>query len=144
MHIPPPLPRAWGALLSCPNCAPPPPRFFLLFIYLFFFHLFLLAGGQSLHNIAMGFVIHWHKSAMELHIFPIPIPPPTSKTVVKYILEKEWQPTPVFFHEKSHTYKCYKLSILTTLKCTIQQKPLQYWKVISLQLIKINGKKRIK
>ena len=24
------------------------------------------------------FVIHWHESAMDLHIFPIPIPPPTS------------------------------------------------------------------
>ena len=26
----------------------------------------------------MGFVIHWHESAMELHVFPIAIPPPTS------------------------------------------------------------------
>ena len=26
----------------------------------------------------MIFVIHWHESAMELHVFPIPIPPPTS------------------------------------------------------------------
>ena len=26
----------------------------------------------------MVFVIHWHESAMELHVFPIPIPPPTS------------------------------------------------------------------
>ena len=26
----------------------------------------------------MGFVVHWHESAMELHVFPIPIPPPTS------------------------------------------------------------------
>ena len=26
----------------------------------------------------MGFVIHWHESAMELHVFPIPIPAPTS------------------------------------------------------------------
>ena len=26
----------------------------------------------------MGFVIHWRESAMELHVFPIPIPPPTS------------------------------------------------------------------
>ena len=25
----------------------------------------------------MGFVIHWHESAMELHVFPIPIPPPS-------------------------------------------------------------------
>ena len=51
--------------------------FIYLLIYLFIFHLFLLAGGQSLHSIAVGFVIHWHESAMELHVFPIPIPPPT-------------------------------------------------------------------
>ena len=23
----------------------------------------------------MGFVIHWNESAMDLHVFPIPIPP---------------------------------------------------------------------
>ena len=26
----------------------------------------------------MGFVIHWHESAMDIHVFPILIPPPTS------------------------------------------------------------------
>ena len=26
----------------------------------------------------MGFVIYWHESAMDLHVFPIPITPPTS------------------------------------------------------------------
>ena len=26
----------------------------------------------------MGFVIYWHESAMDLHVFPITIPPPTS------------------------------------------------------------------
>ena len=26
----------------------------------------------------MVFVIHWHESAMDLHVFPIPIPPPIS------------------------------------------------------------------
>ena len=45
---------------------------------LFFFHLFLLIGGSLLHNISVDFVIHWHESAMDLHVFPIPIPPPTS------------------------------------------------------------------
>ena len=51
-----------------------------LFIYLFF-HLFLLVGGQPFHNVAVGFVIHWHESAMELHVFPIQIPPPTSLSI---------------------------------------------------------------
>ena len=44
----------------------------------FFFFLFLLVGGQSPYSIVVGFVIHWHESAMELHVFPIPIPPLTS------------------------------------------------------------------
>ena len=26
----------------------------------------------------MVFAIHWHESAMDLHVFPIPIPPPTA------------------------------------------------------------------
>ena len=47
-----------------------------LFIFLFF-HLFPSVGGQPLYNIEVGFVTHWHESAMELHVFPIPIPPPT-------------------------------------------------------------------
>ena len=29
-----------------------------LLLFLFFFHLFLLVGGQLLHNISVGFVIH--------------------------------------------------------------------------------------
>ena len=44
----------------------------------FFFHLFLLVGGQLLYNIVVGLVIHWHESAIDLHVFPIPIPPPAS------------------------------------------------------------------
>ena len=50
----------------------------LFSIYLFIFHLFLLVWGQLLYNIVVVFVIHWHESAMDLHVFPIPIPPPTS------------------------------------------------------------------
>ena len=26
----------------------------------------------------MVFLIHWHESALDIHVFPIPIPPPTS------------------------------------------------------------------
>ena len=28
--------------------------------------------------IVVDFVIHWNETAMGLHVFPIPIPPPTS------------------------------------------------------------------
>ena len=38
----------------------------LFYLLLFFFF------------IVVGFVIHWNESAMGLHVFPIPIPPPTS------------------------------------------------------------------
>ena len=29
----------------------------------------------------MVFAIHWHESAMDLHVFPIPIPPPASLSI---------------------------------------------------------------
>ena len=53
-------------LKHCRRILPPPP------------HLFLLVGGSLLYNIVVVFVIHWHESAMDLHVFPIPIPPPAS------------------------------------------------------------------
>ena len=40
--------------------------------------LFILIGGQLLYSIVVVFAIHWHEPAMDLHVFPIPIPPPTS------------------------------------------------------------------
>ena len=40
--------------------------FIFIFIYLFIY-LFVV-----------NFVIHWNETAMGLHVFPIPIPPPTS------------------------------------------------------------------
>ena len=41
--------------------------FICLFLccFYFFFHLFLLVGGQPLHNIVVVFVIHRHESAMD-------------------------------------------------------------------------------
>ena len=46
--------------------------------FFFFFHLFSLVGGQPLPNIAVVLVIHRNELAMDLHVFPILIPPPTS------------------------------------------------------------------
>ena len=48
------------------------------FSFLNFFQLFLLVRGLLFYSIVVGFVIHWHESAMNLHVFPIPILPPTS------------------------------------------------------------------
>ena len=53
-------------------------QFFGIQISFFFFHLFLLVGGKLLYNIVVVFAIYWHESAMDLHVFPIPIPPPAS------------------------------------------------------------------
>ena len=50
---------------------------FPIFIFIYFY-LFLLVEGWLLYNIAVVFAIHWHESAMDLHVFPILIPPPTS------------------------------------------------------------------
>ena len=41
----------------------------LLYFFLFYFLLFVV-----------DFVIHWNETAMGLHVFPIPIPPPTSRS----------------------------------------------------------------
>ena len=41
-----------------------------------FFFFLLLVGGTLLYNTVVGFVIHCHESAMDLHVFPIPIPSP--------------------------------------------------------------------
>ena len=54
-------------------------RPFLLWFYFYFIlFIYLLVGGWLLYNIVEVFVIHWHESAMDIHVFPIPIPPPTS------------------------------------------------------------------
>ena len=44
----------------------------------FFPQLFLLVVGKLLYNIVVVFAIHWHESAMDSHVFLIPIPPPAS------------------------------------------------------------------
>ena len=48
----------------------------VLIFYLFIFHLFLLAGGKLRYNTAVVSAMHWHESAMDWHVLPIPIPPP--------------------------------------------------------------------
>ena len=65
------------------------------FIYLFIFHLFLLVGGWLLYNIVVVFAIHWHESAMDLHVFPISIPPPASlptPSLWVFPLHQPWAP----------------------------------------------------
>ena len=46
--------------------------FIIFFIYFFLF--------------VVNFVIHWNEAAMGLHVFPIPIPPPTSVLLQQEII----------------------------------------------------------
>ena len=45
--------------------------FIKLMVYFLFFILFIFL-------FVVNFAIHWNETAMGLHVFPIPIPPPTS------------------------------------------------------------------
>ena len=51
--------------------------FFFLTFSLIFSFIFISWRLITLQYCS-GFVIHWHESAMDLHVFPIPVPPPTS------------------------------------------------------------------
>ena len=64
----------------------------------------------------MSFVIHWNKTAMGLHVFPIPIPPPTSPSHILFCI----------FPKHMHPYQCIFLSkflrgqdLLCTSKCVL-------------------------
>ena len=63
----PSWPTPWEFVTHGLACDDPSP-FTIVF---FFFHLFLLVGGYLLYNIVVVFVIHWHESAMDLHVFRI-------------------------------------------------------------------------
>ena len=46
--------------------------------FFLFCSFFKIVGGQSLYNIVVVLVIQWHESALDIHVSPIPVPPPTS------------------------------------------------------------------
>ena len=62
------------------------------FIYLFIFILFILVGGSLLYNIVAVFAIQWYESAMDLHVFPILNPSPTSLPMVSFFLKNILHP----------------------------------------------------
>ena len=47
-------------------------------IYIFWCAFVLIVVIIIIFFIVVDFVLHWNESAMGLHVFPIPIPPPTS------------------------------------------------------------------
>ena len=48
------------------------------FISVFFLPFIFISWRLMTLQYCSGFTIHWHESAMDLHVFPILIPPPTS------------------------------------------------------------------
>ena len=60
--------------------------------FFFFFHLLSSVGGQSLHNTAVVSITHRHESAMDLHVFLIWIPPPTSLSTQSLEIELPYDP----------------------------------------------------
>ena len=48
------------------------------FLLSFFFPIIFISWRLITLQYCSGFAIHWHESAMDLHVFPIPIPPPAS------------------------------------------------------------------
>ena len=49
-----------------------------LFVVAIFSPFIFISWRLLLYYIVVGFAIHWHESAMDLHVFPFLIPPPTS------------------------------------------------------------------
>ena len=53
-------------------------NYFNPWVALFIFPFIFISWRLITLNIVVVFVIRWHESAMDLHVFPILIPPPTS------------------------------------------------------------------
>ena len=67
--------------------------FFLNFLF------FLLVGGSLLYNIVVSFATHWNESAMDLHVFPILIPPPATFFFIHSSLIPPLHKAPVIFED---------------------------------------------
>ena len=60
----------------CSSCC------FFIIIFVFKKYLFILIGGLLFYSIVVAFAIHWHESAMGVHVSAHPVshpPTPTSK-----------------------------------------------------------------
>ena len=124
-----------------------------IYIYhIYMYHItFFLIGGQLLYNIVVYFAIHWHESAMGVHVSPILNPTPTSlppsglsqctsfECPVSYIelglviYSTLGQPRVMGGRQEGGSDRVAHVHPWL-IHVSVWQKPLRYCKVISLQL----------
>ena len=71
----------------------------------------------------MVFAIHWHESAMDLHVFPIPIPPPASFSIPSLWVFPVHQPWALV----SCIQPVATLFYLELLVIALHSSPVVYW-----------------
>ena len=108
----------------------------------------------AIPKLAMVFAIHWHESAMDLHVFPILNPLPPSLPIPSLWVIPVHQPWALVSCIQPGLAICFTfdiihVSILFSQIIPPSPSPIEskslfytYCKVISLQLIKINEKKK--
>ena len=84
---------------------------------LFFFFSFIFISWRLITlQYCMVFAIHWHESAMDLHVFLIPIPPPTSFSIPSFWVFPVHQPWALVSCNQPGLVICFTLdSILVSM-----------------------------
>ena len=84
--------------------------------FLFFVSFIFISWRLITLQYCSGFAIHWHESSMDLHVFPIPIPPPTSLPITSLWVFPVHQPWSLVSSIQTGLVICFTLdSILVSM-----------------------------